>query len=247
MAATSESGRRPSRFSICSLGLAADDRLEIAHHLRIGMRAGDRADAVEGVLDIGHPVAQRLVHRVLQRARAGLGRERPRRPAASCGRRWASAARCRLRPCRRCIRRPKRAQAVAVATPCWPAPVSAMMRFLPMRRASRIWPMHVVDLVRAGVVQLVALEIDLGAAEMLGQALGEIERAGPADIMFEEAVELGLEARVGLGVLVGLLELAGSAASAFRRRSGRHRCRRGRSRPGRCGRNWERVTFIVAA
>jgi hypothetical protein len=36
----------------------------------------------------------------------------------------------------------------------------------------------VVDLVRAGVVQLVALEIDLGAAEMLGQALGEIEREG---------------------------------------------------------------------
>ena len=33
-----------------------------------------------------------------------------------------------------------RAQTVAVATPCWPAPVSAMMRFLPMRMASRIWP-----------------------------------------------------------------------------------------------------------
>jgi hypothetical protein len=36
----------------------------------------------------------------------------------------------------------------------------------------------IVDLVRAGVVQLVALEVDLGAAEMLGQALGEIEREG---------------------------------------------------------------------
>ena len=29
-------------------------------------------------------------------------------------------------------------KALAVATPCWPAPVSAMMRVLPMRRASRI-------------------------------------------------------------------------------------------------------------
>jgi hypothetical protein len=36
--------------------------------------------------------------------------------------------------------RPTRAATVAVATPCWPAPVSAMMRRLPMRRASRIWP-----------------------------------------------------------------------------------------------------------
>ena len=47
---------------------AADDRLEIAHHGRIGMRARRRADDVEGVLDIGDPVAQRLVHGVLERA-----------------------------------------------------------------------------------------------------------------------------------------------------------------------------------
>ena len=27
-----------------------------------------------------------------------------------------------------------------MATPCWPAPVSAMMRVLPMRLASSAWP-----------------------------------------------------------------------------------------------------------
>ena len=42
---------------------------------------------------------------------------------------------------------------------------------------------HVVHLVGAGVVQLLALEVDLRAAEMLGQALGEIERARTADVM----------------------------------------------------------------
>ena len=36
--------------------------------------------------------------------------------------------------------RPKSAAAVAVATPCWPAPVSAMRRCLPMRRVSSAWP-----------------------------------------------------------------------------------------------------------
>ena len=36
--------------------------------------------------------------------------------------------------------RPRRAAAVAAATPCWPAPVSATMRFLPMRLASSAWP-----------------------------------------------------------------------------------------------------------
>ena len=35
---------------------------------------------------------------------------------------------------------------VAVATPCWPAPVSAMMRVLPIRFASRIWPMQLLIL-----------------------------------------------------------------------------------------------------
>ena len=33
-----------------------------------------------------------------------------------------------------------------VATPCWPAPVSAMMRGLPMRRVSRAWPMQLLIL-----------------------------------------------------------------------------------------------------
>src|SRR3569832_3014669 len=34
---------------------------------------------------------------------------------------------------------PSRAATVALATPCWPAPVSAMMRVLPMRFASWAW------------------------------------------------------------------------------------------------------------
>ena len=39
-----------------------------------------------------------------------------------------------------------KADAVAAATPCCPAPVSAMIRVLPMRRASRIWPMQLLIL-----------------------------------------------------------------------------------------------------
>src|SRR5690606_30331865 len=41
-------------------------------------------------------------------------------------------------------------------------------------------PDAVVDFMRARVVQLVALEIDLRAAEMLRDARGEIKRAGAA-------------------------------------------------------------------
>ena len=54
---------------------------------------------------------------------------------------------------------PSSAQAVAVATPCWPAPVSAMTRVLPRRRVSSAWPERVVDLVGAGVGDVLALQV----------------------------------------------------------------------------------------
>ena len=48
-----------------------------------------------------------------------------------------------------------------------PAPVSAITRGLPMRRASERLAHGVVHLVRAGVVQVLALEVDLRAAQLL--------------------------------------------------------------------------------
>src|SRR3546814_6248042 len=72
----------------------------------------------------------------------------------------------------------------------------------------------IVDLVRAGVVEFLALEVDFGAvargrafAQRLGQPFGIIERAGAADIMFEQIVELGPEGGVGLGGTIFALEL----------------------------------------
>ena len=65
----------------------------------------------------------------------------------------------------------------------------------------------IVDLVRAGVVELVALEVDFRAAEVLGQPLGVIERARPADIVRIEVLKLGVEGRIVLRRFVGRLEL----------------------------------------
>ena len=65
----------------------------------------------------------------------------------------------------------------------------------------------VVDLVRAGVVQFVALEVDLGAAEVLRQPLGEVKRARPAGIVGMKRRELGMEGRIVLGFVVGRLQL----------------------------------------
>ena len=68
-------------------------------------------------------------------------------------------------------------------------------------------PDAIVDLVRAGVIQLVALEPDLRAAHGFGQPLGEIERAGPPDIMFEQVVELRLKGGIGLRGAIFALQI----------------------------------------
>jgi hypothetical protein len=45
-------------------------------------------------------------------------------------------------------------------------------------------PHAVVDLMRPGMVQLIALEVDFGAAQLARQPLGEPHRTRPPDIMF---------------------------------------------------------------
>ena len=179
-------------------GLAADDALEVAHHGRIGMRPGDRADAVEGVGDVGDPVAQRLVHGVLEGPRAGLHRH-------DLGAEHLHAEHVRLLPLD--VDRAHIDDAVEPEAGAERRGGDAVLAgaglgddaLLAHAPGEQDLAEHVVHLVGAGVVQLVALEVDLGAAEMLGQALGEIERARAADIMGQVAGHLGLEGRVGLG------------------------------------------------
>src|SRR5690606_30610249 len=60
---------------------------------------------------------------------------------------------------------------------------------------------------RAGVVELLALEPDFRAAELLGQPFGEVERARAADIVLEQVVELRLERRIGLRCAIFALEV----------------------------------------
>ena len=68
-------------------------------------------------------------------------------------------------------------------------------------------PETVVDLVRARVVQLVALEIDLRSAELFRQPFGEIKWAGPARIVRVEVFEFGLERGACLCRLPGFLQV----------------------------------------
>jgi ribosomal protein L32 len=122
--------------------------------------AGDRTDEVVGVRDVGDPVAHRLVHRVLERAGAArhrddLGAEQAhpgdveRLPAGVLLAHVDGALEAEQR------RRGGRRHAVL------PAPVSAITRACPSTGEQRLAE-HIVDLVGAGVVEVLALEQDRG-------------------------------------------------------------------------------------
>ena len=68
-------------------------------------------------------------------------------------------------------------------------------------------PQRVVDLVRAGMQQVLALQVDLRAAELLADSFGKIERGGTAAVVVQQIVHLGMKGGVGLGRGVGLLQL----------------------------------------
>ena len=169
------------------------------------MRAGAGADAIEGVGDVGHPVAQRLVHRVLQRARARLHRPH-------LGAEQLHAEDVGLLPLD--VDRAHVDDAFQAEAGAGGGGGDAVLAGAGLGDDARLahapgeqdLAEHVVDLVRAGVVELLALEIDLRAAEMRGQPLGEIERARPADVVGQQPVELAVEFGVGLGLAVGLLQ-----------------------------------------
>ena len=147
--------------------LAADDRLEIAHHGGIRMRAGHRTDAVERIGNVGDPVAQCLVHRIFKRLRAQLD-------AANLGPEHLHPQHVRLLPLD-----VDRAHVDDAGQP----ELGAQRRGgdtmhagaglgddagLAHAPGQHDLAEHVVHLVRAGVVELLALEIDFGAAAMIG-------------------------------------------------------------------------------
>jgi hypothetical protein len=69
--------------------------------------------------------------------------------------------------------------------------------------------------VRTGVVEVFALEINLGAAEMRRQPLGKIKRRRTADIMRQIAVHFALERWVFLRLVIGALQIENERHQRF--------------------------------
>ena len=97
-------------------------------------------------------------------------------------------------------------------------------------------PQAVIDLVRAGVEQILALEINLRAAQCFAQALGVIERRGTAGVVDEEIRQLRLKLQDPRTLRGRLARALRAAPSELRARSGRRRVRSGR---------WNRVAMSL--
>ena len=137
------------------------------------MRAGGGADAVERVVHVRHPIPERLVHRVLQGARAGLHGDDLRAehlhpidvgllPLDVDGAHEDDA----FEPEARAGGGGRHAVLAGAGLGD-----DTLLAHAPRQQDL---PQHVVDLVRAGVIQLLALEIDLGAARLLPSAVAEV-------------------------------------------------------------------------
>ena len=184
----------------------ADDRLEITHQHGEGMGPCHRPDDVMGMADVGRPVAQGLVQRVLQRAAARVDGDDPAAHEAHAedvqrlaghvlgthvdvafqaeagghgGRGHAVLARPGLRDDPRFLHAPGEQDLAD----------------------------RVVDLVGARVVQVLPLEIDPRAAEGLRQPLRVVEGGRTAHVVPEVVTELLFEFRVPFRRLVDFEQL----------------------------------------
>ncbi len=183
----------------------ADHRLEVAHHLRIGVRTRHRADDVVGVAHVRHPVAQRFVHGVLQGAGAA-------RHGIDLGAQELHAE--HVGPLALDVGLAHEDLARQAEARAYGRHGDAVLAGARLGDDARLAHAHreqdlaeaVVDLVAAGVIELVALEVDLGTLQVIGEALGEIERARAAGVVGVEIGKLGVELRVGLRRLVGALQ-----------------------------------------
>ena len=114
------------------------------------------------------------------------------------------------------------------------------MRRLPMRDGEQRLAERVVDLVRAGVRQIFALEEDPRAADAVGEARRFVDRRRPSDVVLQQPIELRLERRIVARREVGALELLDRRDERFRARTVRRTRRNSRARSGsrrRCHRH----------
>ena len=143
--------------------LGADHRLEVAHDGRVRVRAERRAEQVMRVSHIRHPVADRLVDGILERARARVHRPHLRAEqlhAQDVRLLAGDIHRAHVDDALQPQQRGRGGRCHAMLPGARLGDHAALAHALRQERL----PQRVVDLVRAGVGQVFPLEVDLRAA-----------------------------------------------------------------------------------
>ncbi len=174
--------------------LTPDHGLQLAHDRGVRSRADARADEVVRRLDVRDPVAYRLTRRLLQGLRAELdGLHLGAEKAHALDVRMLSAHVLGTHVHNALETEPRaygrRRDAVLPGSGLGHDPSLAEAR------CKQDLPECVVDLVRARVVEVLALEDD--SASCRSEALGLVERRRAPDVALAEPVELRAEGRVG--------------------------------------------------
>ncbi len=175
--------------------------MEVADHRREGVRARDRTEEVVGAVHVGDPVAEGLVDGVLEGAGAGLhgddlGAEHPH--ARHVQRLPLGVDLAHVDGAFEAEERARGRGRDTVLAGSGLGDDTGLAHALGEQRLAQ----HVVDLVRTGVVEVLALEEDPRAAGVLGEACHLGQGAGPARVVHHQFVELGGEGGVGLGLVV---------------------------------------------
>ena len=126
--------------------------------------------------------------------------------------------------------RPRAAAAVAAATPCWPAPVSAITLGFPIRRASRAWPMALLIL-WAPVWARSSRFRRMWTPRSADRRAGGLQRRRPPDEVGQPSLELGAKGRDRSRQTRTLPPIRREPASRFRGQSARRSHQSDRPRP----------------
>ncbi len=211
--ATAASGSGAGQLEHLRARLVADAPGQVAHHARERVRAGCGAEQVGRRVDARDPVPQRLVDRVLQRTTAGRDRDDlcAEHPHA-----------CHVEGLALGVELAHVDDALQVEVGARRGRGDTMLPGAGLGNRTRLADAlgeqrladHVADLVRAGVVEVLALEQDAGTGR-LGEAVRLVERAGHVGVLAQHAVELGHERGIGLGIGPGVVELVERGDECF--------------------------------
>jgi len=178
------------------------------------MRPGDGANDVEGIFDIGDPVAHGLVERIFE----GLGAAFDRHHGGTQEFHAVDVGRLPLDVLAAHVNHAFESEARRHGGGGYTVLAGAGLGDHPRlaHAAGQQGLAHrIVHLVRAGVVEVFALEVDLRPALDRRQALGMVNRARPAHIVLEFGFEFGHEFGIGAVMRVGALEFVKRVHQGF--------------------------------